>query len=95
MKSSSDVVGAVMKELRQQSGQPGSDFRLAVAVDSVNALWGRSTIKKENKSAVRKHIHNPVILHSCLQTSPSVPTDLMCVSFSLPSGGSGGAHFGL
>lgn len=52
VKSSSDVVGAVMKELRQQSGQPGSDFRLAVAVDSVNALWGRSTIKKENKSAV-------------------------------------------
>lgn len=51
-KSSSDVVGAVMKELRQQSGQPGSDFRLAVAVDGVNALWGRSTIKKEDKSAV-------------------------------------------
>ena len=42
-----------MKELRQQSGQPGSDFRLAVAVDGVNALWGRSTIMKEDKSAVR------------------------------------------
>lgn len=54
MKSSSDVVGAVMKELRLQSGQPESDFRLAVAVDGVNALWGRSTIKKENKSAVRR-----------------------------------------
>ncbi|CAK6973558.1 S ribosomal protein S29%2C mitochondrial [Scomber scombrus] len=50
-KSGSDVVGAVMKELRQQSGQPGSDFRLAVAVDGVNALWGRSTIMKEDKSA--------------------------------------------
>lgn len=53
MKSSSDVVGAVMKELRLQSGQPGSSFRLAVAVDGVNALWGRSTIKREDKSFVR------------------------------------------
>ncbi|XP_034408857.1 28S ribosomal protein S29, mitochondrial [Cyclopterus lumpus] len=52
VKSSSDVVGAVMKELREQSGQPESEFRLAVAVDGVNALWGRSTIKKEDKSAV-------------------------------------------
>ncbi|XP_056900851.1 28S ribosomal protein S29, mitochondrial [Takifugu flavidus] len=52
MKSSSDVVGAVMKELRLQSGQPESNFRLAVAVDGVNALWGRSTIKKEDKSFV-------------------------------------------
>ncbi|KAG7237693.1 hypothetical protein INR49_032139 [Caranx melampygus] len=52
VKSSSDVVGALMKELRLQSGQPESNFRLAVAVDGVNALWGRSTIKKENKSAV-------------------------------------------
>lgn len=56
MKSSSDVVGAVMKELRLQSGQPGSDFHLAVAVDGVNGLWGRSTIKKEDESAVRRHI---------------------------------------
>ncbi|TNN72952.1 28S ribosomal protein S29, mitochondrial [Liparis tanakae] len=52
VKSSSDVVGAVMKELRVQSGQPESEFRLAVAVDGVNALWGRSTIQKEDKSAV-------------------------------------------
>lgn len=52
VKSSSDVVGAVIKELRLQSGQPESDFRMAVAVDGVNALWGRSTIKKEDKSTV-------------------------------------------
>ncbi|XP_029927799.1 small ribosomal subunit protein mS29 [Myripristis murdjan] len=52
VKSSSDVVGAVMKELRLQSGQPDAGFRLAVAVDGVNALWGKSTIKKEDKSAV-------------------------------------------
>uniref|UniRef100_A0A8P4KBT9 Small ribosomal subunit protein mS29 n=1 Tax=Dicentrarchus labrax TaxID=13489 RepID=A0A8P4KBT9_DICLA len=54
VKTSSDVVGAVMKELRLQSGQPESDFRLAVAVDGVNALWGRSTIRKMNNTAVRK-----------------------------------------
>ena len=53
MKSSSDVVGAVIKELRLQSGQPGGCFRMAVAVDGLNALWGRSTIKKEDKSPVR------------------------------------------
>ncbi|XP_069551991.1 small ribosomal subunit protein mS29 isoform X1 [Brachyistius frenatus] len=62
VKSSSDVVGAVMKELRLQSEQPGADFRLAVAVDGLNALWGRSTIKKEDKSAVNPEeltlIHN-------------------------------------
>ncbi|XP_040020715.2 small ribosomal subunit protein mS29 isoform X1 [Gasterosteus aculeatus] len=52
VKSSSDVVGAVMKELRAQSGQPESNFRLALAVDGVNALWGRSTIRKEDKSTV-------------------------------------------
>nr|XP_046254336.1 28S ribosomal protein S29, mitochondrial [Scatophagus argus]XP_046254337.1 28S ribosomal protein S29, mitochondrial [Scatophagus argus] len=52
VKSSSDVVGALMKELRLHSGQPESNFRVAVAVDGVNALWGRSTIKKEDKSAV-------------------------------------------
>ncbi|XP_040901282.1 28S ribosomal protein S29, mitochondrial isoform X2 [Toxotes jaculatrix] len=52
VKSSCDVVGAVMKELRLQSGQPESNFHLAVAVDAVNALWGRSTIKKEDRSSV-------------------------------------------
>ncbi|KAM4580730.1 small ribosomal subunit protein mS29 isoform 1-T2 [Odontesthes bonariensis] len=52
VKSSSDVVGAVMKELRLQSGQPGVDFRLAVVVDGVNALWGQSSLKKEDKTAV-------------------------------------------
>lgn len=66
VKSSSDVVGALIKELRLQSGQPESDFRLAVAVDGVNALWGRSTIRKEDKSPVRNHVHNLVMPHTCL-----------------------------
>lgn len=57
VKTSSDVVGAVLKELKLQCGQPASEFRLAVAVDGVNALWGKSTIKKEDKSAVRRCTH--------------------------------------
>lgn len=52
VKSSSDVVGAVIKELRLQSSQPEAGFRMAVAVDGVNALWGRSSIKKEDRSPV-------------------------------------------
>lgn len=58
MKSSSDVVGAVLRELRLQSGgaeEAEAGFRLAVVVDGVNALWGRTTLKKEDKSPVRMH----------------------------------------
>lgn len=57
-----------MKELRLQSGQPGADFRLAVAVDGANAMWGNSTIKKEDKSFVRKThwlSHHSSCLSSC------------------------------
>ncbi|KAM4011908.1 small ribosomal subunit protein mS29 isoform 1-T2 [Anomaloglossus baeobatrachus] len=50
VKTSSDVVGVVLKELKAQSG--AGAFRLLVAVDGVNALWGRTTIKKEDKSFV-------------------------------------------
>ncbi|GLD63692.1 28S ribosomal protein S29, mitochondrial [Lates japonicus] len=52
VKSSSDVVGALMKELRLQSGQPESNFRLAVTVNSVNALWGKSNIMTEDRRTV-------------------------------------------
>ncbi|KAM3910271.1 small ribosomal subunit protein mS29 [Leptodactylus fuscus] len=50
VKTSSDVVGVVLKELKAQSG--GGAYRLLVSVDGVNALWGRSSIKKEDKSFV-------------------------------------------
>ncbi|XP_063296226.1 small ribosomal subunit protein mS29 isoform X1 [Pelobates fuscus] len=60
VKSASDAVGVVLKELKRQSG--GGAFRLLVSVDGVNALWGRTTIKKENKSMVSPEeltlIHN-------------------------------------
>jgi len=54
VKSSSDVVGAVIKELRLHMGQPEPGIRMAVAVDGVNALWGRSSIRKNNGKPVRK-----------------------------------------
>ncbi|XP_072493906.1 small ribosomal subunit protein mS29 isoform X3 [Notamacropus eugenii] len=50
VKNASDAVGIVMKELKRQSSL--GSFRLLVAVDSVNALWGRTTLKKEDKSLV-------------------------------------------
>lgn len=53
MKSSSDVVGAVLRELRLQAGATteGEEvFKLAVAVDGVNALWGNTTLKKEDRT---------------------------------------------
>ncbi|NXH53526.1 RT29 protein, partial [Rhabdornis inornatus] len=50
VRSASDAVGVVLKELKQQSHR--GSFRLLVAVDSVNALWGRTTLRKEDKSPV-------------------------------------------
>uniref|UniRef100_A0A8C9NFY9 Small ribosomal subunit protein mS29 n=1 Tax=Serinus canaria TaxID=9135 RepID=A0A8C9NFY9_SERCA len=49
-RSASDAVAVLLRELKQQS-QRGS-FRLLVAVDGVNALWGRTTLSKEDKSPV-------------------------------------------
>lgn len=51
VRSSSDAVGVVLRELKQQSHR--GSFRLLVAVDGVNALWGRTTLRKEDKSPVR------------------------------------------
>lgn len=60
VKTSSDAVGVVLKELKAQSGS--GTFRLLVSVDGVNAFWGRSTIKREDKSTVSPEeltlIHN-------------------------------------
>ncbi|KAE8589169.1 hypothetical protein XENTR_v10022905 [Xenopus tropicalis] len=52
VKSASDAVGVVLKELKRQSG--GGAYQMLVSVDGVNALWGRSTLRKEDKSLVRK-----------------------------------------
>ncbi|XP_040474658.1 28S ribosomal protein S29, mitochondrial isoform X1 [Falco naumanni] len=50
VRNASDAVGVVLKEIKQQC-HLGS-FHLLVAVDGVNALWGRTTLKKEDKSPV-------------------------------------------
>ncbi|XP_053330546.1 28S ribosomal protein S29, mitochondrial [Spea bombifrons] len=50
VKSASDAVGVILKELKLQSGS--GSFRLLVSVDGVNAFWGRSTLRKEDKSMV-------------------------------------------
>ncbi|XP_058015887.1 small ribosomal subunit protein mS29 isoform X2 [Ahaetulla prasina] len=50
VKYASDVVGVILKELKQQSCQ--GSFRLLVAVDGINSLWGKTALKhnKQNVS---------------------------------------------
>ncbi|RMB93913.1 hypothetical protein DUI87_29649 [Hirundo rustica rustica] len=50
VRSASDAVGVVLRELKQQSRR--GSFRLLVAVDGVNALWGRTTLRREDRSPV-------------------------------------------
>ncbi|NWV39568.1 RT29 protein, partial [Grantiella picta] len=50
VRSASDAVGVVLREIKQQSHR--GSFRLLVAVDGVNALWGRTTLRREDKSPV-------------------------------------------
>ncbi|XP_075856327.1 small ribosomal subunit protein mS29 isoform X3 [Microcebus murinus] len=60
VKNATDAVGIVLKELKRQSSL--GIFRLLVAVDGVNALWGRTTLKREDKSLIAPEelalIHN-------------------------------------
>ncbi|XP_067831964.1 28S ribosomal protein S29, mitochondrial isoform X2 [Heptranchias perlo] len=50
VKNASDAVGVLFKELKAQC-LPDS-YRMLVAVDGVNALWGPTTMKKEDRSQV-------------------------------------------
>lgn len=52
VKNATDAVGIVLKELKKQSSL--GLFHLLVAVDGVNALWGRTTLKREDKNPVRR-----------------------------------------
>ncbi|XP_006153456.1 28S ribosomal protein S29, mitochondrial isoform X2 [Tupaia chinensis] len=60
VRNATDAVGIVLKELKRQSSS--GDFHLLVAVDGVNALWGRTTLKREDKSPIAPEelalIHN-------------------------------------
>ncbi|KAM6166981.1 small ribosomal subunit protein mS29 isoform 2-T2 [Erethizon dorsatum] len=50
VKNATDAVGIVLKEVKRQSSS--GLFHLLVAVDGVNALWGRTTLKREDKSPI-------------------------------------------
>lgn len=50
VRSATDAVGVVLKELKRQSSL--GLFHLLVAVDGVNALWGRTTLKKEDRTMI-------------------------------------------
>ncbi|XP_036906445.1 28S ribosomal protein S29, mitochondrial isoform X2 [Sturnira hondurensis] len=50
VRNATDAVGVVLKELKRQSSW--GIFHLLVAVDGVNALWGRTTLEKEDKSPI-------------------------------------------
>ncbi|XP_029436217.1 28S ribosomal protein S29, mitochondrial isoform X2 [Rhinatrema bivittatum] len=50
VKSASDVVGVVLKELKRQCALGA--FRMLVAAEGVNSLWGRTTLKREDKSPI-------------------------------------------
>ncbi|XP_053460677.1 28S ribosomal protein S29, mitochondrial isoform X3 [Nycticebus coucang] len=60
VRNATDAVGIVLKELKRQSSL--GIFRLLVAVDGINALWGRTTLKREDKSLIAPEelalIHN-------------------------------------
>ncbi|MGH0186261.1 UNVERIFIED_CONTAM: hypothetical protein FKN15_020783 [Acipenser sinensis] len=59
VKNASDAVGVVLKELKTQA-RPGS-YRLVVGVDGVNALWGRTTLRKEDRS-LRKDSYSILVI---------------------------------
>lgn len=50
-KHSSDVVGALMKELQMQAS--AGTLKILVAVDGINAFWGQTTIKQEEQRHLR------------------------------------------
>ncbi|EPY73039.1 28S ribosomal protein S29, mitochondrial-like isoform 1 [Camelus ferus] len=50
VRNATDAVGIVLKELKRQSSL--GIFHLLVAVDGVNALWGKTTLKREDKSPI-------------------------------------------
>ncbi|XP_049638244.1 28S ribosomal protein S29, mitochondrial [Suncus etruscus] len=50
VRNATDAVGVVFKELKKQSAL--GLFRLLVAVDGANALWGRTTLKREDKTPI-------------------------------------------
>lgn len=93
VKSASDVIGVVLKELKRQV--PLGSFRMLVAIDGVNALWGKTSLKKEDKSLVepeeltlvhnlRKMVHNDWNGGAIVMTVAQTGSLFMPVSAYLP-----------
>uniref|UniRef100_A0A8C8W0J0 Small ribosomal subunit protein mS29 n=1 Tax=Peromyscus maniculatus bairdii TaxID=230844 RepID=A0A8C8W0J0_PERMB len=64
VRNATDAVGVVLKELRRQSSR--GLFCLLVAVDGVNALWGRTTLRREEKTLIAPGelslVHSAIVL---------------------------------
>ncbi|MBZ3877257.1 28S ribosomal protein S29, mitochondrial [Sciurus carolinensis] len=76
VRNATDAVGIVLKELKMQSSL--GMFRLLVAVDGINALWGKTTLKREDKNPegfdaldpflpILVSSYNPKEFESCIQ----------------------------
>lgn len=50
VRNATDAVGVVLKELKTQSAR--GRFHLLVAVDGANALWGRTTLRREDRTLI-------------------------------------------
>lgn len=50
VRNATDAVGVLLKELKTQSAR--GLFRLLVAVDGANALWGRTTLRREDRTLI-------------------------------------------
>ncbi|GAB1287721.1 28S ribosomal protein S29, mitochondrial [Apodemus speciosus] len=50
VRNATDAVGVVLKELKTQSAR--GLFHLLVAVDGANALWGRTTLRREDRTLI-------------------------------------------
>uniref|UniRef100_A0A8V1AIJ5 Small ribosomal subunit protein mS29 n=1 Tax=Gallus gallus TaxID=9031 RepID=A0A8V1AIJ5_CHICK len=94
VKNASDAVGVVLKEIKQQCCL--GSFRVLVAVDGVNALWGRTTLKKEDKSPVSPEeltlVYNlrKMVMNNWLQCSI---LELRCLRGAMDTLSGSRAHF--
>lgn len=50
VRNATDAVGVLLKELKTQSAR--GLFHLLVAVDGANALWGRTTLRREDRTLI-------------------------------------------
>ncbi|XP_078061815.1 small ribosomal subunit protein mS29 [Mustelus asterias] len=96
VKNASDAVGVLFKELKAQC-LPDT-YRMLVAIDGVNALWGPTTMRKEDRSQVlaaeltlvhnlRKLVNNDwaggAVVTTLTQTGALASAELSCLPHDL------------